>query len=454
MDSGRTVALVGGGVAGIATAKALLERGVPFDAFERSDRLGGVWSSGNPYGVAAAYDTLHLNSSRKMTQWPDLPMPVHYPHYPSAEQVEAYLNAYADHFGVTGRYTFETAVEHAARRPDGGWDVRLSTGEERRYARLVAANGHHQVPNVPTFPGELAGEVLHAHDYTTREQLRDRDVVVLGLGNSAMDIVAQAAKVGRSATLAARRGYHVLPKFLFGLPIDQYPNDPRVPFAIRRRVLTALLRLGHGTMSSFGLPEPDHALGSSHPTVSHDVFEELRRGTITVKPTIRRFDGDEVEFADGSRTRADLVVLATGYRIEFPFLDPEVLSAPANDIALYRNIFDPRWDDLAVVGLVQTVGSNIRMAHAQAQLVGDWASGRYALPDADRMRTEIAAYTKALRERYVASARHTVQVDHHEYLRTIERERREGAARAAGEEVAAGSRSAVGRLRELLGARG
>jgi dimethylaniline monooxygenase (N-oxide forming) len=432
MGSPRTVAVVGGGVAGIATVKALVERDVEVDAFERSDRLGGVWSYGNPSGVSAAYDTLHLNSSRAMTQWPDHPMPSDWPHYPSATQVETYLNGYADRFGVRDRYRFETAVDHAERQPDGGWKLRLSTGEVRDYDLLVAANGHHCEPNRPTLPGSFDGEVIHAHDYHTRDQLRDRDVVVLGLGNSAMDIVAQAAKVGRSATLTARRGYHVLPKFLFGKPLDQYPNDPRVPFALRRAGLTALLRAGHGTMSSFGLPEPDHLLGSSHPTVSEDVFDELRRGAITVEPMIDHLDGDGVVFVDGTRVRADLVVLATGYRIVFPFLDPEVLSAPANDIALYRNIFDPRWDDLAVVGLVQTVGSNIRMAHAQGQLIGDWASGRYRLPDPDAMRAAIAENTAELRARYVASDRHTVQVDHHAYLRLLERERREGAVRAGG----------------------
>jgi dimethylaniline monooxygenase (N-oxide forming) len=432
MGSEPTVAVVGGGVAGIATVKALVERDVEVHAFERSDRLGGVWTYGNPAGVSAAYDTLHLNSSRAMTQWPDHPMPADWPDYPSAAQVEAYLNGYADRFGVRDHYRFETAVEHAERQPDGGWQLRLSTGEVRGYDLLVAANGHHCAPNRPTLPGTFDGEVIHAHDYRTRDQLRDRDVVVLGLGNSAMDIVAQAAKVGRSATLTARRGHHVLPKFLFGKPLDQYPNDPRVPFALRRAGLTALLRAGHGTMSRFGLPEPDHPLGSSHPTVSEDVFDELRRGTITVKPMIDHLDGDGVVFTDGSRVRADLLVLATGYRIVFPFLDPEVLSAPANDIALYRNMFDPRWDDLAVVGLVQTVGSTIRMAHAQGQLVGDWATGRYRLPDRDTMRSAIETNTAELRARYVASDRHTVQVDHHAYLRLLDRERREGALRADG----------------------
>jgi dimethylaniline monooxygenase (N-oxide forming) len=452
MSDVRTVAVVGGGVAGIAAVKALVERDVEVDAFERSDRLGGVWSFGNPHGVAAAYDTLHLNSSRPMTQWPDHPMPSDWPDYPSATQVESYLNDYADRFGVRERYRFETTVEHAGRRSDGGWDVRLSTGERRRYDLLVVANGHHTEPNRPELAGRFDGEVIHAHDYDTREQLRGRDVVVLGLGNSAMDIVAQAAQVGRSATLAARRGYHVLPKHLFGKPLDQYPNDPRVPFPLRRAALTVLLRAGHGRMSRFGLPEPDHPLGGSHPTVSADVFDELRRGAITVKPMIAQLDGDEVAFVDGSRVRADLVVLATGYRIVFPFLDPEVLSAPANRIELYRNVFDPRWADLAVVGLVQTVGSSFRMAHAQAQLVGEWAAGRYALPGAEVMRAAIAENTAALRERYVASDRHTIQVDHHAYLRLLERERRAGAVRAGVRDARWGDRGGPRRIAATLAA--
>ena len=428
----RTVCVVGGGVAGIATAKALADRGVSFDAFERSDRLGGVWSYGNPYGVSAAYDTLHLNSSKAGTQWPDFPMPEHWPDYPSAAQVEGYLNDYVDHFGLREHFTFETEVEHAERRDDGGWQVRLSTGETRTYDLLVAANGHHHEPKHVKFPGHLDGEVIHAHDHTTRESLRDKDVVVLGLGNSAMDIITEAAKIGRSATLAARRGYYVLPKHIFGLPLDQLPNDPRVPFAVRRRLLDVIIRVGHGRMQDFGLPEPDHPIGASHPTVSGEIFDQLRRGAIAVKPNIARYDGDEVEFVDGSRVRADLVVLATGYRITFPFLDADVLSAPDNRVELFLNVFDPRWSDLAVLGLVQTVGSNIRMAHAQAQLVADWAAGVYALPASPRMRQEIAATLRALRRRYVSSTRHTIQVDHHDYLRRIAREREAGARRSAG----------------------
>ncbi|WP_052665194.1 flavin-containing monooxygenase [Nitriliruptor alkaliphilus] len=426
----RTVCVVGGGVAGIAAAKALRERGIAFDAFEKSDRLGGVWSFGNPYGVSAAYDTLCLNSSRKMTEWPDLPMPSHYPDYPSHVQMEDYFNLYADRFGLREHYTFETSVARAERLPEGGWEVELSTGERRRYTTLLAANGHHHEPNVPSFPGQFDGEVIHAHDYTERESLRDRDVVVLGMGNSAMDIVAEAAKVGRSATLSARRGTYILPKYLFGRPIDHLPNDPRVPWAIRQRGLDLLIKRGHGRMADWGLPTPDHPLGGSHPTVSAEIFGQLERGAVTVKPCIAAYDGEKVEFTDGSKVRADLVVLATGYRITFPFLDPSILSAPDNDIRLFLNIFDPRWDDLAVMGLVQTVGSNIRMAHAQAQLVGDWVAGRYRLPPASEMRRAVDANTRAIQERYVASPRHTLQIDHHEYLRRIEREREAGAERA------------------------
>jgi hypothetical protein len=163
-------------------------------------------------------------------------------------------------------------------------------------------------------------------------------------------------------------------------------------------------------------------LGASHPTVSAEIFGQLKRGAITVKPCISRYDGEKVEFTDGSRVRADLVVLATGYKVVFPFLAPEVLSAPGNQVELYLNIFDPRYDDLGVLGLVQTVGSNIRMAWAQAQLVGDWVAGKYALPSSEEMRAAIAEHTRALRERYVASPRHTLQVDHHDYLRLVEAE--------------------------------
>src|ERR687889_1230731 len=118
-----TVALIGAGSSGIAGAKALHERGIPFDCYEKSDRVGGNWVFGNKNGMSSAYRSLHINTSRERMAYTDFPMPESYPDFPRHDQIAAYFDHYVDHFGFRDRIRFETGVERAERLPDGTWEV-------------------------------------------------------------------------------------------------------------------------------------------------------------------------------------------------------------------------------------------------------------------------------------------------------------------------------------------
>jgi len=165
--------------------------------------------------------------------------------------------------------------------------------------------------------------------------------------------------------------------------------------------------------------------------MSGELPERVALGRVTMKPAVARLAGDRVEFADGTSVPADLVVFATGYRITFPFLDPEVLEAPDNHIGLYHRVFDPRYDDLAVVGLLQPLGAIMPLAEAQSALLADWLCGDWALPPPAVMRAWIARDRARVAGRYVASPRHTIQVDMDDYLAALRREHRAGRRRAA-----------------------
>jgi len=273
-----TVCIVGAGSSGIAAAKAFLERGLPFDCFEASDRVGGNWVFGNRNQMSAAYASLHINTSRERMAYSDYPMPRSYPDFPHHTQIAAYFDAYVDHFGVREHITFSTRVERAEPQPGGGWRVTLAGGETRDYDALVVANGHHWDPRwpEPAIPGDFTGQLLHAHDYRDRTLVEGRDVVVLGMGNSAMDIAVESSYVARSTVLAARRGAHIVPKYLFGRPADQLlAVSPRIPFAVRRAAASAVLRLAVGPVERYGLPRPDHRLGEAHPTISSDFLSRV-----------------------------------------------------------------------------------------------------------------------------------------------------------------------------------
>jgi cation diffusion facilitator CzcD-associated flavoprotein CzcO len=432
-----TVCVIGAGSSGIAAVKALNERGFRFDCFEASDRIGGNWVFKNRNGMSAAYRSLHINTSRGRMEYEDFPMPATYPDFPHHTNIAAYFDAYVDHFGFRDRITFETKVTRTERLCDGRWEVSTDRGATRAYDALIVANGHHWDPRwpEPAFPGQdgFAGTQLHAHDYTGEDPdfFRDKSVVVLGMGNSAMDIAVEASFAARNTYLAARRGAYVIPKYILGRPFDTLGASPRIPFALRRRAQAAMLRVIVGDMERYGLPKPDHRFGEAHPTVSDDVLSRIAHGEITPKPNIAELTARTVRFADGTEVEADIVVYCTGYKVTFPFLDPALIAAPDNDLPLFRRVFHPAVGGIYFVGLLQPIGAVMPLAELQSEWICDHLSGRYHLPPDAELRADIEAERAAMFKRYVASKRHTMQVDFDDYVLATRQERRRGERRAA-----------------------
>ncbi|MCZ4495257.1 MAG: NAD(P)/FAD-dependent oxidoreductase [Conexibacter sp.] len=429
-----TVCLIGAGSSGIAVAKALHQHGVPFDCIEASDRVGGNWVFGNRNGMSAAYRDLHINTSRDRMAYSDFPMPADYPDYPHHSQIAAYFDAYVDHFGFRDHIIFDTKVERVVRGTEGVYTVTTDDGVVRDYDVVLVANGHHWNPRwpEPAFPGSdtFEGTQIHAHQYLDPEIFEGKDVVVLGMGNSAMDIAVESSYVAKSTYLAARRGAWIVPKYMFGRPSDQLKNDPRIPFKIRQKAMHNMVKLYTGDLAKYGLPKPDHQFGEAHPTVSGRILDRIQHGRVAPKPNIKRFDGRFVEFADGTRAAADVVVYCTGYKITFPFFDEDFLAAPDNHIALFRRVFHPGLTDLAFVGLLQPLGAIMPLAEAQGRWLAAYLRGEYALPAAGDLAADIRADQHAMHKRYVASKRHTIQVDFDDYLRDLGKERAAGAERA------------------------
>jgi dimethylaniline monooxygenase (N-oxide forming) len=426
------ICVIGAGSSGIAAAKALHEAGIPFDCFEKGDRVGGNWVFGNSNGMSSAYRSLHINTSRNRMQYADFPMPAEYPDFPHQSLIAKYFDSYVDHFKFRDRITFNTGVERADRRPDGSWAVRLDTGEERRYDALLVANGHHWDPQwpEPSFPGRFDGTESHSHYYKDNKDLEGKRVVVVGMGNSAMDIAVEAADVADRVYLSCRRGAHVVPKYLFGKPLDQISNVPGVPFFLKQLFFRAMLRIAVGRMESYGLPKPDHKILEAHPTISGLILDRLGHGDVLVKPNIAELQGARVRFVDGSVEDVDTIIYCTGYKVTFPFFDRDFLSAPNNDLPLFRRVFKPEIDNLFFIGLLQPLGAIMPLAEAQSRWVCDYIRGEYTLPTRDEMERDMRRDRESMQRRYVASKRHTMQVDFDDYLLDLSREIKRGRARA------------------------
>jgi cation diffusion facilitator CzcD-associated flavoprotein CzcO len=428
--------IIGAGSSGITALQVLRADGIEVDCFEMGSGVGGNWRYGNDNGVSSAYRSLHINTSREAMEYAAYPMPADLPDYPSHWQIAAYFDDFVDHFGLRDAIAFRTEVTKVEPVDSGGYDVTVRSRDAAREARthhydhVLVANGHHWDPRwpEPSFPGSetFPGQQLHAHYYRTPDVFDGKRVVVLGIGNSATDIAVEASRSAKVTYLAMRRGAWIIPKFLFGVPTDHLTDSPlaRGPLALQKLGMRTMLRIAVGKMTDYGLPQPDHDILEAHPTVSDDLLSRLGHGDITVKPSISRFDGPTVHFTDGSSVEADVVVYGTGYKVTFPFLDDTVVRAQDNHIDLYRRVVSPDRPGLYFIGLLQPLGAVMPLAEAQAHWVADLIQGRVTLPSYAEMRGQIAAYDAAVRKRFVASKRHTIEVDFHAYRAELEKERK------------------------------
>lgn len=428
--------VIGAGGCGLAAAKALHDRGLAFDCLERGSAVGGLWRYDNDNGMSAIYKSLQINTSRDMTSFADFPMPADYPHFPRHEQIRDYLELYVDRFGFRDRIRFRTTVEHVTPEPEGTFAVSLRSrageSETRRYRHVLVASGHHWLPRRPEFRGSFTGPILHSHDYRSPEAFAGQRVLVVGMGNSGCDIACDLARVAAQTFLSTRRGAHVIPKYLFGVPLDTVCPEFVWRFApqwLFRRAFQTVVWMNRGTLALYGLPRPTHAVLQEHPTISSDLPSLVRERRVMMKPDIDHLDGTAVVFTDGSREPLDAIVLATGYRISFPFLDRAVFAADDNRVRLYRNVVSPDVPGLFFIGLIQPWGAIFPLAEAQAAWVADLIEGRCELPSPEAMSRGIDEDLAAMRRRYVSSPRHTIQVDFHAYRALLRRERRRGARR-------------------------
>lgn len=425
------VCVIGAGSSGIAACKTLKDHCIPFDCYESSDRVGGNWAYGNRNNMSSAYKSLFINTSKPRMQYSDYPMPESYPIFPHHTQVAEYFDSYVDHFHFRHHIRFNSTVTGANPIDGGGWEIILQDGSVHNYRALLVANGHHWDPRWPDppFPGHFNGEVIHSHHYRVSDPYIDKKVLVLGFGNSAMDIAVETSHVSKMTYLGVRRGFHVIPKFLLGRPLDQSIFDGLLPNALLSRLLAIGLAIQVGKITNYGLPKPDHSVMHAHPTVSSDILTRITHGRVQVKPNIRKLDGDGIIFEDDSREQIDCIIYCTGYNVTFPFFKPEVVEAKNNELLLFRRVFHPQYRDLFFIGLLQPLGATMPIAELQSVWVSKFLLGEYALPAQHEISQNIRREREVLRKRFSDSPRHTMEVDVLPYVRSIKREMRRGARR-------------------------
>lgn len=405
-----TIAIIGAGPSGLAAARALGRAGIDVVGFEAASDVGGLWDIENPRSTM--YESAHLISSRTTTEFAELPMRST-ADYPGHRELREYFRLYADTFGLREKFRFATPVTSVVRETDG-WSV---NGEA--FDGVILANGTLAEPSVPTFPGTFTGELLHSSRYQSASIFAGKRVLIVGAGNSGCDIAVDAVHHAASVDLSVRRGYYFVPRYLFGRPSDTLNQGRPLPARLKQAIDTRVLRAFTGDPVRFGFPKPDYRLYESHPIVNTLVLGHLGQGDLRVVPGPERFEGSTVHFTDGTAGKYDLVILATGYTLDYPFVDRRELNWSGMAPELYLNIFPPNFSGLFVMGMIEASGIGWQGRYEQAELIASYLSADPAAAEAFRRRVERPWPDLTGGYRYLALERMSYYVNKDAYRRAV-----------------------------------
>ncbi|KAK4441546.1 putative indole-3-pyruvate monooxygenase YUCCA5 [Sesamum alatum] len=317
--------IVGAGPSGLAVAAGLKEQGVPYVILERADCIASLWQK-------RTYDRLKLHLPKQFCQLPNLPFPEHYPEYPTKRQFVEYLESYTRHFGINPQFNecVQSAKYDEACRL---WRVKTVSGNGSKVEYicqwLVVATGENAAPVVPEIEGlkDFGGEVIHACEYKSGQSFRGKKVLVVGCGNSGMEVSLDLCNHDAKPSMVVRSSVHVLPREIFGKSTFELAIFMLkwLPLWLVDKIMLLLAWMILGNMEKYGLKRPSVGpmeLKNIHgktPVLDIGALEKIRSREIQIVPGIKRFSCGMVELVNGQKLEIDAVVLATGYRSNVPY---------------------------------------------------------------------------------------------------------------------------------------
>lgn len=423
IDQNARIGIIGAGSSGIAAAKNIMQCGFKnIVIFEQSDRIGGNWVYTEDVKHSSVYETTHIITSKRHSAYLDFPMPDHYPDYPSHWLMAEYYENYAKKFGIKEKVKFNTTVEKIEQTPDKKWNIKtnnVSANETVDF--LIVCNGHHWNPRYPDYPGKFEGEFIHSHYFKNNKPFTGKKVLVIGAGNSGCDAAVEVCRVAKKTAISMRRGYHFIPKFVFGEPADVIANKFQwVPDFLLDAVYGLVLRLENGDITKFGLQKPDHGVRQSHPVSNSELLYYVRHGEISPKVDIEKFEGKTVHFKDGSSEEFDTIIASTGFKVTLPFFEKGFVDFEDKEVRLFKRFLHPEFTNLAFIGLIQASGCFWKLADFQSKLLANMMLGNYKLPS--NLNKIIDTEIEHNKKWYTKSARHLIEVDYFKYSADIIKE--------------------------------
>ncbi len=420
----KRIAIIGAGAGGLCTAKYLLAKDIDITIFECGSRVGGLWVYNNDSGMSPAYKSLHINSEARVSSFVDFPFPDGSPLYPDHEEMSRYFVRYAEHHGLSGHIRFGKRVM-SVKPVSQQFQVTLDSGEAGIFDGVVVATGHQSVPRHPPQTKDYSGHYIHAHAYREPGPFADKRVLVIGPGNSGVDIAADICAVTAHTVISARSPVLIMPRMMFGVPNSRTLlklERPFLPWRLRIWIRTMLTRIFHGRMEQWGFRTPKTR---THPISHPTLISQIAWGRISVKPGIASIDDRVVKFTDGTSEEFDSIIAATGYDTDIPFLagDTSPVETESTHLKLYNRVAHPTLDGLYFIGFFDvTGGSNIRMMDDQAEYITALISGDIKRPPPAEMLDAIATEITWSASQFPDSPRYGLELDPRRYRRLLARD--------------------------------
>ncbi|CAJ0959373.1 unnamed protein product, partial [Mesorhabditis belari] len=431
------ICVIGAGASGLPAIKSAIEKGFKVTCFEKSNDIGGLWRyKADPCpGEGSVMRSTVINTSKEMTAYSDFPPPKEAANFMHNSELLRYFRAYAEHNDLLRYIKLEHSVSNVARAPDfdesGRWIVTYTdlTTEKTTtdiFDGVMVCTGHHTEEYWPKpFPGQefFKGKIIHSHQYKDFKGFEDKRVIVVGIGNSGGDLCVELSKVAEKVYLATRSGTWVMNRIWdMGEPVNNGFRKS-FPFWLQNWILSNKLtvRCDHGR---YGL-KPKHRPLEAHLTVNDELPNRIACGMVVVKPNIGSFTEDGVIFEDGTIIKADIIIFATGYSIGFPVVEEgKLIPVTENRVELYKFMYPPglaKHNTLAVIGLIQPAGSIMPISEMQARVFTGALAGELALPGEKEMKSDIKKKLEKMKKVFVASRRHTIQVEYVSFMEELAR---------------------------------
>ncbi|KAK7500228.1 hypothetical protein BaRGS_00008451 [Batillaria attramentaria] len=423
----KRVAVIGAGTSGLTAIKACLDEGLEPVCLERTDDIGGLWRYREKVDDAegCVTKTTCSNTSKEMSAYSDFPPAKELPNFLPHASFLSYIRDYADHFRLHHHIRYNTEVKKVTRADDfadtGRWrvqsfDHKNGTARDEVFDAVMVCTGHHTYKIMPPFPGlkDFQGQVIHTHELRPSKDLEGKKILIVGLGFSGGDAAVELSRYNQ-VYLSTRRGTWLIPLIPDkGMPWDLAFNtrydlllSKLLPLACTAATWAAYMgqRLDHDLMAGFANDELPFRIVS---------------GTVKVKDDVKRFTSNAVEFKDGTLENIDMVVMATGYSVHFPFIENEPYVEDGH-MRLYKNMFLPDLDHPTMVflALIESNGSVIPLAELQSRVATSVFKGKTKLPSRQQMKQEVKAAEEMRAQRFPHSPRSDVLIDYLPYLEDL-----------------------------------